>query len=375
MRFLLTFLLLITATMLRAQQDSHSDNLDGFGIELNEMAGKVLKHSNKFTLPIPSVSTATDIAFLWQTYGRRPWHQVRHYPVVGFGFTYTHYGIDSIYGRSYGLYTLIQIPLITGRKWEWTLRIGDGVSYVSKRYQDSPPFDTINVAIGTHINDFGIFVTDLRYHWNEHWDLQAGANFTHISNGDYRSPNLGVNMYGAHVSVRYFPTSSQPKRIGHELLPPKDKWITQVRLGLAYSEARTTGSPEVPTYVLNVYEGMKWGRNNKLFGGINYAYKTSVYDFLVHYGVDYGHEKAHSWDGAFFAGNEFLVGRVGIVAEAGIYYHQTYLAFVPFYEKLGGNLYLINRDAGAFKELFISTRLVTHGFVAEYTEFGLGVGI
>ena len=53
--------------MLRAQQDSHSDNLDGFGIELNEMAGKVLKHSNKFTLPIPSVSTATDIAGLRQT--------------------------------------------------------------------------------------------------------------------------------------------------------------------------------------------------------------------------------------------------------------------------------------------------------------------
>jgi hypothetical protein len=269
----------------------------------------------------------------------------------------------------------LQIPLIRGRNWEWTLRLGDGIGYITHRYKSAGPNDTINVAIGSHVNDFGIFMTDIRYHIDEHWDIQAGANFTHLSNGDYRSPNLGVNMYGAHLSVRYFPNTSRPARVGHEPQPRKDKWITQVRLGMAYTEARTTDSPEVPTYAVNLYEGMRWGRNNKLYAGANYVYKTSVYDFLKHYGVDYGQERQHSWDGAFFLGNEFIVGRVGIVAEVGVYYRQTFLAFVPFYEKLGGNFYLINRDHGFLRELFLSTRLLTHGFQAEYAEFGLGTGI
>ena len=297
---LATIVLTINAATAIAQTSTpDQDKLAGFGIELSEIAGKVLKHTSKFTLPIPSVSTATDLAFLWQTYGRHSWHQDRRFPLVGFGFTYTHYGIDSVYGRCYGLYSLIQIPLIRGRNWEWTLRIGDGIGYVSRRFQNSPPYDTLNNAIGTHINDFGIFMTDLRYHINQHWDVQAGANFTHISNGDYRSPNLGINMYGGHLSVRYFPTTSRPQKVTHEALPKKNKWITQIRVGIAYNEARTTDSPEVPTYSVHLYESMRWGHNNKVYAGVNYVYKNNVYEFLKHYGVDYGQEKQHSWDGAF----------------------------------------------------------------------------
>src|SRR5580658_9136141 len=84
---------------LNAQEQSP---LAGFGIEANYITGKVLKHSPKFTLPIPDVSMAYDINFVFQTHGKRPWEQRRHYPVIGVGISYTNYGIDSIYGHAIG---------------------------------------------------------------------------------------------------------------------------------------------------------------------------------------------------------------------------------------------------------------------------------
>ena len=351
--------------------------LSGFGIEANPLFGKVLKHSSKFTLPIPTLSTAMDINFVWQTYGKKDWQQGRHFPQIGIGVTYTDYGIDSVYGKCIGIYTNLQIMLLKGKRLEWTLRIGDGVAYVTKKYQTTPPIDTLNVAIGSALNDFGVFMTDLRYHVNNHWDIQAGANFTHISNANFHDPNLGINMYGAHLSFRYFPVTSKPKPIYKDIdsITLPNRWLAQVRLGFGYTEARTTNNPELPTYVANIYASKRWLGKNKFFAGANYAFKQSTYAFLLHYHVDYGHEAANSWDGAIYIGNEFLVGRVGITGEVGVYYKQTYLAFVPYYEKLGGNLYLIKREKGPIKELFISARLLTHGIVAEYGEFGFGVGI
>jgi hypothetical protein len=58
----------------------------------------------------------------------------------------------------------------------------------------------------------------------------------------------------------------------------------------------------------------------------------------------------------------------------GIYYHQTYLKFDPVYEKIGGNFYLLRKEKGPVKELFLSAVLLTHAIVAEFAEFGIGAG-
>src|SRR4051812_19482969 len=96
----------------------------GFGIEANLFEGKVIKHTKNFHLPIPEMSTGLDLNFQLKTFGRKAWEQRRRYPVVGVGITYTNYGFDSIYGRCVSIFPNVLIPLITGKKIEWTLRIG-----------------------------------------------------------------------------------------------------------------------------------------------------------------------------------------------------------------------------------------------------------
>ncbi len=375
-KFLIYILTLPLAPIAPLKTTAQTNNKwEGVGIETNLLGGQIIKHSKKFTAPIPAFSSAIDVNIVWQTYGKKSWHKGRGYPAVGVGITFTDYGNAAVFGRCVGIYTDLQIPLLRGKNIEWTLRIGDGIGYVTLKHGSPTAADTINTAIGSHINDFGILLTDVRYHINRNWDIQAGANFTHISNAGFKSPNLGVNMVGGHIGIRYFPTSSRPSMIPNDDPPLPNRWLAQARAGISFKEARAAGKPIKPAYLVAVYSSRRWLGKNKVFAGIDYAYHEDVYAFLKNYGVREGNEKANAWDGGLFAGNEFLVGRIGIMMQVGMYYHQTYLRFDDIYEKLGGNLYLIKKERGPLKELFVSALLNTHGAVAEYCEFGIGVGI
>jgi hypothetical protein len=346
----------------------------GFGIETNMMGGRILKHTPKFKAPIPPLSTVLDINFCLQTYGTQPWQQKRKFPIIGFGFTYTDYGNYDVYGYVIGAYPSLQMSLMSGTHIEWTMRAGFGIGYMTKHYERAPVWDTLDNPIGSNINNFSIFTTDLRYRINTHWDVQAGLNFTHVSNAALKLPNLGINMYGCHIGVRYFPVTSQPKKIMSRLPPLPNRWLIQSRLGIAFSQKGNYGGPEYRTYLASLYASKRWKGKNKMFAGVDYSYHDMIYSFLRNNEILTGQENQYNWKGAFFAGNEYLVGRVGILFQLGVYFHQSYLNTYPYYEKLGCNLYLVKKEQGIVKELYLSALLKAHKEVAELTELGVGVG-
>lgn len=364
-------LLFLCPHVLRAQS---TDVLTGIGFEGNVFAGKVLKHTAKFHLPIPDVTTGTDINFLWKTFGRKEWHQRRGYPTIGVAFAYTNYGIDSVYGRCFSMYPNITIPLIAGNRLEWTVRLGFGIAYVTRNYSRIP-FDTLNNAIGSNVNAYPSVFTDLRYHISNHWDVQAGANISHISDASFHQPNLGINMYAAHVGVRYFPRGSSPKCVVRDLKPLPNRWLFQFRATIAYDGSNAPLGPAYPIYLGTAYVSKRWDSRNKVFGGVDYSFHTNIDAFLHNNEfVAPGTEAQHSYKTAAFIGNEFLVGRVGVVAQVGYYLHQAFQVQGKVYEKLGGNLYLVQREHGAIKEFFLCGFLKTHLSVAELAEFGFGMG-
>jgi len=372
-RLLWSCLFLLMSNICNAQGQ---DPWANYGIEANLFVGKVFKHEAKFELPLPALTTGVDMNFFVKTYGNKEWEQRRRYPTIGLGITYTNYGIDSVYGRCFSLYPNITIPIITGKRLEWTVRIGDGIGYVTRDYSRGSPFDTINNAIGSHVNDYFSFLTDIRYHINDHWDVQLGGNFSHISDASFHQPNLGINLFGAHIGVRYFPVTSNAKKIVRDLKPLKNRWLAQFRLGMAYDQLQAAKGPTYPVYLGTAYVSRRWLSKNKMFAGIDASYHESIYSFLRNNGIyaTQSEAAAHSYKSAVFIGNEFLLGRVGIVLQAGYYIHEAAQELGPYYEKLGGNLYLIKRETGPVKEFFLCGYLKVHRAVAELAEFGFGMG-
>lgn len=345
----------------------------GTGIEANLMTAEMIRHTKKIKV-LPERATAIELAFLQQMYGNKEWHQRRNYPLAGIGLGITDYGIDSVYGKCISIYPTLQIPVIAGKRLEWTVRLGFGIGYATKRYERYPSWDTLNTAIGSHLNNYSFFITDIRYRINKHIDIQLGGNFSHISNAAFRRPNLGINLYGAHIGFRYFPVNSRPERIVRKMAPLKNRWLVQGRLGFSANELGPPDGPLYPVYLASVFASKRYLGKNKAFAGIDYSYHENIYA-LLRYNESYpGEEKSHAWSGSVFIGNEFLYGRFGIHLQLGFYFHRSELALDAYYQKIGGNFYLVQRETGVLKELFISALLKTHKSEAELVEMGVGVG-
>jgi hypothetical protein len=371
-RYIIFTVILLNLALHAAAQKNQP--LAGFCIETNAMYGRVIKHTERFRLPVPEHSSALDINLQWKTYGTKQWHKRRRYPIIGIAFAYTNYGIDSLYGRCYSIYPNIEIPLIAGNKLQWTIRIGDGAGFVTRKYQRRAPVDTQNNAIGSHLNDYASFMTDVRYHINDKWDLQGGLNFSHISNASFHQPNLGINMWGAHIGIKYYPVTSSPQRITHQLPHLSNRWLAQFRLTMAYNQSNAPLGPSYPIYLATVFASKRWISKNKLLLGLDYSYHQQIYAFLRNNSfVEPGTEYQNSYKTAVFTGNEFLLGRLGVVLQAGYYLRQAYQTQGKVYQKIGGNYYLVQREHGPIKEAYICAFLKTHLSTAELAEFGFGM--
>ncbi len=181
-------------------------------------------------------------------------------------------------------------------------------------------------------------------------------------------------MMGIHAGIRYSPVTSAPTHIVRQQPALKNRWLVQARLSMAYVSNYTAGGPLYPVYIASGYMSRRWRGKNKVFGGMDYSYHENIYTYLRNNELMPGKEAQNSYKSAFFAGNEFLVGRVGIVLQAGVYVKQAYIKMDPVYEKIGGHYYFVQKETGPIKEFFLSAFVKTDLTVAELGEVGLGVG-
>ncbi len=369
--FILSLFLYVSLNGFAQQQPAWS----GFGIESNVMIGKILKHNARFTGPIPDQSYSVEINLVKKTYGQKDWQQRRRYPQLGLGFYYNNYNLPGIYGQVFGIFPNIQLPLIRRGNFEWTFRAGMGVCYDTKPYERLPVTNTENVAIGGHWNNISPFSADIRWRFSEHWDLQAGLNFSHVSNAAFQQPNLGINMYGAHIGVRYFPVTSTPEKIKRNLAPLSNRWLFQARASIAFIENAPADGPLNPVYMGALFASKRYWSKNKVYAGLDYYYNTAKYAKLKSIEHFQGSEFSHSTQAAAFLGNEFLLGRLGILFQLGYYLHKMDEQKENLYQKLGGNFYLVQKEKGPVKEVFFSAILKTHMANAELFEMGIGIGL
>lgn len=361
--------MLANALGVRAQVASRA----GYGIEVNALGGKMLKHTEKIGAALPDFVGGVDVNFFQQTRGQKAWQAARGYPQVGVGIAYTHYGLADVYGQCIAAYPNIQLPLLRRQTFEWALRVGYGFGYVTRRY-DRTAGDTLNRAIGSHFNNFSLFSTDLRYRPSKNWDVQAGLHFTHLSNAAIARPNLGLNVVGAHIGARYFPVTSRPERLPVVPLPRRNLWWGSARMGFAVQEEGPADGPTYPVYLGSVYGGMRWRGVNKAFVGVDASYHSFVEAFLKNNEIHPGSEARHAWKGAVIAGNEFTFGRASVLVQVGVYVREAYLRLDPFYQKVGIQYYLRRQEKGLLKDVFVAALLKTHKVQAELAEVGLGIG-
>lgn len=136
------------------------------------------------------------------TNGKKLWQQLYAYPVWGLGLYKAFFKNDhDELGNPAAAYMFINLPLKRWKKWSvnWEMEFGYAFNWNRHDLRENGYYYPIG-SYGTVFIDGGIIGT---VQLGRHFDLSAAFTYTHFSNGAVRLPNLGVNMLGARVELRY----------------------------------------------------------------------------------------------------------------------------------------------------------------------------
>jgi hypothetical protein len=361
--------IIISVIELKAQS-----SWDGVGVEANYFHSNMMRHSKKITAPLAKDTRTFELSLTKKFRGTKDWHLRRNYPEAGIGAFYLDYNNREIYGAVFAIVPHLRFRVIAKEKFSWTLRAGLGIGYVTNPYQRVPKLNLDNETIGGYINNFSPLQTDLRYVINNHLEFQAGAHLLHVSNASFRRPNFGINIWGIHAGLRYFPISNKPEKIERALPELPNRILFYTKASIAFVEKDMPDGGLNRVYNGGIFATKRYLGKNKIILGADYTYNTAVYAAIKYNFRHKGKENRWSSQSSIFLGNEFEFNHFGIVLQAGVYLMRYDQQTDRFYQKLGGNFYWFKRETGLLKEGLCSVLLKTHQNRAELLELGMALG-
>lgn len=128
------------------------------------------------------------------------WSRLYPHAYQGIGIAYNTFFCSSELGNPVMLYAfqgsrIKQFSPRLSLDYEWNF----GASFGWKKYH--PEFNPMNKVIGSKINAYINLGFMLNWRLYPQWNLVAGVDFTHFSNGNTHYPNAGVNPIGGRIGI------------------------------------------------------------------------------------------------------------------------------------------------------------------------------
>ncbi len=128
--------------------------------------------------------------------------QDRMYPHTyqGIGIGYNNFFDSNEIGTPVSVYALqgsriAQLSRNLSIYYEWNF----GASFGWKKYDEE--VNPYNTVVGSSANAFINLGIMLNWHFARNWQMTAGIDISHFSNGNTSSPNAGVNTLGARIGI------------------------------------------------------------------------------------------------------------------------------------------------------------------------------
>lgn len=240
MRVNLAILALIFSINLLGQTDSTDTHFKWYKKNLSLTMGYIngsvaptnvfVKGSNQNLAKIDRFQ-ALNIKLCTQTVGTSSNEQIYNYPLWGLGCKVLNFHNLSEIGIPIALYGFVDLPVVRRQKYTLNAELGFGLSF--NWHSFNPITNQFNVALGlgqAFMSDGGL---TFNYELSDHFDLLAGLNFTHYSNGAIKMPNYGINSYAPKIGIKYN-FYKRPTFIKTKIVPLKrqGEWVFSTFAGM-----------------------------------------------------------------------------------------------------------------------------------------------
>ncbi len=338
----------------------------GWYIKPVVQTGIILVHRNTIGHLVKGYPTIYELNFVKPTIGNKLWHIENNKPDLGITTQVIDFRNPQELGFGYVIAPFIEIPLNKREKSSRVImRVCWGLSYFTK------PFDVFtnqkNIAIGSHVNQYVQFKWFWQLPISKNLRLEPGFNFSHLSNGRTRNPNLGLNLLTLNLGMNINFKPSKLKSIAIAAVDSNTKVKSKNELFL-YAAAgfnqREINQQHLYSYSVNflyqrnVRNTHKWSAGVSLFADQNYLNDYKAINNNEGNGLN-------MLRAAVMVGYSYNIGRLSIPLETGYY----------FYDKVGPDGRITSKLSLRYyakNGLVVHMGLRTHFAVAYNFEYGLG---
>lgn len=292
------------------------------------------------------------------------WKSAYRNPYAGITLYGSTVGNNAVLGQAFGAYGFFEFPFAESRLHILTFKISSGLGYITKVFdQENNPK---NVAVSTHFNALICLGVQGRIYLGARHQLLYSLDMTHLSNGSYQVPNLGLNMpyfgLGYAINFRSVQRTVYAKDATPVIRPPWLKNWNFTALGiLSAKEVFPTGGKKYPVYALSLTERKLFTPKAGMETTLDLIYKQALYGYKSYI-------PKNSWkifQVGVFAGYVLPLDKFHFVLGMGAYLKDRYNSDNRFYHRLGMRYQFGNG-------LIANVTLKAHWARADYVEWGIG---
>lgn len=189
------------AGVLYAQEPAWNYGLQGhYGMIIPH--SKILKevsHSNPFGMNVSAGRLHTS---------ESAWGICNCFYRTGWILNYYNFANPEELGHSANLRLFFEPLVAPQNRFYGSIRMGVGLAWVTRVYDEerNPANYFFSIPLG-----FPLFASGfMHYKLKDGWEVKAGANFNHISNGGIKEPNKGMNFPTISLGLQYNPVTDYP---------------------------------------------------------------------------------------------------------------------------------------------------------------------
>lgn len=162
----------------------------------------------KFNARYPAIEASV----YQNTFGKNEWESAYNYPYIGATFYHANFGynfeqnpeVGEALGSVYALYPFINYPLTPNHRCQLTFKLGVGLGYLTRHFENLEDPLYQNFSIGSHLNAAVNLSFEYRQRITPRLMSVASFGLTHFSNGSTKLPNYGLNTFSGALGLAYY---------------------------------------------------------------------------------------------------------------------------------------------------------------------------
>lgn len=360
-KYFLAFSLFLILFSAKVESQSFSENV---GPGASFRYGFIAQHRDNISHLIKGHIPSFEFSLSRLTSGSELWHYYYKQPTYGLLYIVHDLSNPQQLGHSHALVPFFAFPLFQKGKFRLLFRLGIGLAYLTKTFdlKTNPK----NNAIGTHLNAAYDGFLLFRYRPLQSTSAHIGFGFAHYSNGAWKMPNLGLNIFAINCGFRYL-LKPQPFIENKEFHSPTEQeqpyeYIAMVNFGMKESYPINSGSKPVYSLHGEVFRTFnsigQWGL------GLDMLHNTSLstsYDFDE---SDYQPGFYDLTQIGIKAAYALRISKLKIVLQGGTYLHDESPENYDLYTVIALRYYIT-------KAFLCNVSIKSHQIRADHIEWGV----